>query len=302
MGYNLGQSLKERTYLRIDALRTTADLLVASSRRSDLRGQDVDIAAEDDLVLLLSKDHKRFILRLTAGGEFHSHRGLIPHEDIIGQPYGREIQTHLGYPFLLLQPSTHDLIMNVTRATQIVYPKEIGYVLLKLSIGPGRRVIEAGTGSGALTLALAHSVQPKGRVYSYEDREDMIRLASRNLERVGLLSYVELKQRDIAQGFDERDVDACFLDVRTPWDYLAQVRQALKGGGFFGALVPTANQVSALLAGLMAHDFADIEAAEIILRQYKTVPERLRPLDRLTAHTGYLIFARKVEKAVDSGQ
>lgn len=257
----------------------------------------MDIAAENDLVLLLSKDHKRFILRLTAGGEFHSHHGLIPHDEIIGQPYGREIQTHLGTPFLLLQPSIHDLIMNVTRATQIVYPKEIGYVLLKLSIGPGTRVIEAGTGSGALTLALAHSVRPDGRVYSYEDREEMIRLAARNLERVGLLSYVELKQRDIAQGFDEREVDACFLDVRTPWDYLAQVRQALKGGGFFGALVPTTNQVSSLLAGLMAHDFADIEVAEIILRQYKTVPERLRPLDRLTAHTGYLIFARKAEKS-----
>ncbi|MFQ6058215.1 MAG: tRNA (adenine-N1)-methyltransferase [Anaerolineae bacterium] len=256
----------------------------------------MEIAAENDLVLLLSKDHKRFIVRLTAGGEFHSHHGLIQHDDLIGQPFGREIHSHLGYPFLLLQPSTHDLIMNVTRATQIVYPKEIGYVLLKLSIGPGTRVIEAGTGSGALTLALAHSVRPDGRVYSYESREDMIRLATKNLEQVGLLPYVELKQRDIAQGFDERDVDACFLDVRTPWDYLPQVRQALKGGGSFGALVPTTNQISALLEGLEAHAFADIEVAEIILRQYKAVPERLRPLDRLTAHTGYLIFARKVER------
>lgn len=254
----------------------------------------MDIAAENDLVLLLSKDHKRFILRLTSGGAFHSHHGLISHDEIIGQSYGQEIETHLGTPFLLLQPSTHDLVMNVTRATQIVYPKEIGYVLLKLSIGPGTRVIEAGTGSGALTLALAQSVRPNGHVYSYEDREEMIRLAARNLDRVGLLSYVDLKQRDIAQGFDEQGVDACFLDVRTPWDYLTQVRQALKGGGFFGALVPTTNQVSALLAGLAAHDFADIEVAEIILRQYKTIPERLRPIDRLTAHTGYLIFARVV--------
>jgi tRNA (adenine57-N1/adenine58-N1)-methyltransferase len=254
----------------------------------------VDVAAEGDLVLLLSGDEKRFIIRLEAGAEFHTHRGRLLHDDIIGQPLGRVVHSHLGEPFVALQPSTHDLIMNVSRATQIVYPKEIGYVLLKLGVGPGARVIEAGSGSGALALALAYHVRPTGRVYSYEVRPDMARLAAKNLERVGLNEFVEIKQRDIAEGFDERDVDACFLDVRTPWDYLDQVYEALKGGGFFGALVPTTNQVADLLAGLQARPFADIEACEIMLRQYKPVPARLRPMDRLTAHTGYLIFARKV--------
>jgi tRNA (adenine57-N1/adenine58-N1)-methyltransferase len=254
----------------------------------------VDVAAEGDLVLLLSGDEKRFLIRLEVGAEFHTHRGRLLHDDIIGQPLGRVVHSHLGKPFVALQPSTHDLIMNISRATQIVYPKEIGYVLLKLGVGPGARVIEASSGSGALTLALAYHVRPSGRVYSYEVRPDMARLAAKNLKRVGLDDLVEIKQRDIAEGFDERDVDACFLDVRTPWEYLEQVYQALKGGGFFGALVPTTNQVADLLAGLQAHPFADIEACEIMLRQYKPVPARLRPMDRLTAHTGYLIFARKV--------
>lgn len=254
----------------------------------------VDVAAEGDLVLLLSSDEKRFLIRLETGGQLHTHRGLIRHDDLIGQPLGRVVRSQLGETFVALQPSTHDLIMNVSRATQIVYPKEIGYVLLKLGVGPGARVVEAGSGSGALTLALAYHVRPTGRVYSYEARADMVRLAARNLKQVGLDKWVEIKQRDIAEGFDERDVDACFLDVRTPWEYLDQVYQVLKGGGFFGALVPTTNQVSDLLAGLQAHPFADVEACEIILRQYKPVPARLRPMDRLTAHTGYLVFARKV--------
>jgi len=187
------------------------------------------------------------------------------------------------------------MIMNVKRITQIVYPKESGHILLKLNVGPESRVIEAGTGSGALTLALAHAIRPYGRVYSYEQREEMSRAARKNLERVGLSEYVEFKVRDIAEGFDERDVDALFLDVRTPGLYLAQVREALTGGGFFGALVPTTNQVQELIRCLEVQRFADIEVLEILVRAYKPVAARLRPTDRMVGHTGYLIFARKAE-------
>jgi tRNA (adenine57-N1/adenine58-N1)-methyltransferase len=258
----------------------------------------LDIAREHDLVLLISRDDKRFIVRLAPGEDFHTHRGKIAHDDILGHPLGRVVRSHLGHPFVVLQPSTHDLIMNVSRATQIVYPKEIGYVLLKLGIGPGTRVVEAGTGSGGLTVALAYYVRPSGRVFSYETRADMQRRAAKNLAQLGLLDYVELKERDIAAGFDEHDADACFLDVREPWLYLQPAWDCLKGGGFFGSLVPTTNQVSNLLAGLERHPFADVEVCEIILRNYKPVWARLRPMDRLTAHTGYLIFARKVLEPV----
>jgi tRNA (adenine57-N1/adenine58-N1)-methyltransferase len=185
--------------------------------------------------------------------------------------------------------------MNVRRHTQIIYPKEAGYILLKMNLYSGQRVVEAGSGSGALNLALARAVAPEGRVYSYENRPEMQRNAMRNLARVGLSDTVEFKNRDIAEGFDETDVNALFLDVRTPGDYLEQARSALRSGGFFGALVPTANQVSHLIARLEGHRFGDIEVEELLLRPYKPVAARLRPADTMVGHTGYLIFARKVE-------
>jgi len=166
---------------------------------------------------------------------------------------------------------------------------------MRLNCFPGRRVVEAGTGSGGLTLALARSVMPTGRVYSYDERSRMLDMARRNLQRSGLLPYVELRERDVRQGFDEQQADACFLDLREPWDCLAQVRAALKPGGFFGSILPTTNQVSDLLEALERHGFVEIIVEELLLRSYKPVPQRLRPVDRMVAHTGYLVFARVIE-------
>ncbi len=254
----------------------------------------MSVAQEGDLVLLIASNRKQFIVRLGQGGELQTHKGVIRFDDLIGQPLGREVRTHLGYSFLALEPSLHDLIRALRRTTQIMFPKDIGYLLLKMNVGPGKRVVEAGTGSGGLTLALAHAVSPTGRVFSYEVRPDVVALARKNLARVGLLEWVDLKERDIAQGFDEQDVDALFLDVRSPWDYLAPAWATLKGGGFFGAILPTTNQVSRLVRALPATGFGAIEVEEVLVRPYKAVPDRLRPADRMVAHTGYLIFARKL--------
>ena len=255
---------------------------------------------EGDVVLVVL-GRKRFLMRLQAGEVQHTHRGLIHHDDLIGEVPGKPLTTHLGDPFVALPPSLHDIIMSIQRRSQIVYPKEIGYILLKLNVGSGSRIVECGTGSGALTIALAHAVRPDGRVYSYEQREDMLRVAAKNLANAGLLEQVELKQRDIAEGFDERDADGLFLDVRMPWMYLQQAWDALVEGGFFGAIVPTANQISDLIEGLDEHGFHDIEVCEILLRFYKPVAARLRPMDRMVAHTGYLIFARRLAVAVPPG-
>jgi len=251
-------------------------------------------AQENDLVLLISQDGKRYLLRLHAGDRFHTHRGVIAHDDLIGKPFGHKVSSHLNHSFLVLQPSLHDLLMSLRRASQIVYPKDIGQILLKLDVGRGKRVIEAGTGSGILTIALAHAVQPDGMVYSHEVREDMLAIARRNLEVAGLLDRVQLIQKDIAEGFAATEVDSLFLDVREPWEYLSQVCVALRDGGFFGAIVPTTNQVSWLLAEMERYPFISVEVMEVLLREYKPVPARLRPQDRMVAHTGFLIFARKV--------
>jgi tRNA (adenine57-N1/adenine58-N1)-methyltransferase len=175
-----------------------------------------------------------------------------------------------------------------------MYPKEIGYILVALGIGPGQFVIEAGTGSGALTTALAYAVGKEGKVISYEAKPEMQAVAIKNLERFGLVDRVEFKIRNIGDGFEETGVDALFLDVANSYDYMPQVRGALKPGGFFGSILPTTNQVSKLLFALRREDFAFTEVLEIMLRFYKPEPDRLRPTDRMIAHTGFLIFARPV--------
>jgi len=252
----------------------------------------VKTAHPDDLALLVGSDRKSFIVRLSLGSQLHTHRGVVNHDDLIGAPWGAQLSTHLGYPLLLLRPSTDDLVRGLKRNTQIVYPKDAGYILMKMRIAPGCRVVEAGTGSGGLTLVLAQAVGPSGRVYSYEARPEMQDLARSNLEQLGLSQFVEFKRRQIAEGFDECDADALFLDVPTPWDYLEQAHAALAGGGFFGSILPTANQVSRLIDALERADFGLVEVEELLLRPYKAVPARLRPMDRMVAHTGYLIFAR----------
>ncbi|RME06811.1 MAG: tRNA (adenine-N1)-methyltransferase, partial [Anaerolineae bacterium] len=180
------------------------------------------------------------------------------------------------------------------RSTTIMYPKDIGFLLMKMDIGPGKQVLEAGSGSGSLTIALAYYVGPEGRVYSYEARPENQQLARQNVERVGLSERVVFKVRDVAEGFDERNMDALFLDLPNPFDYLPQVRAALKPGGFFGSLLPTTNQVSLLLQALEREGFGYPEVCEVLLRHYNPVGERLRPHQRMIAHTGFLIFARNL--------
>jgi tRNA (adenine57-N1/adenine58-N1)-methyltransferase len=204
------------------------------------------------------------------------------------------VKTHLGHSFIMLRPSLHDRIVNLRRISQIIYPKESGYILLKMNIGPGSRVVEAGSGSGGLTVVLANAVRPDGMVYSYDVRSDMRDRARRNVKREGLENLVEFKVRDVAQGFDERRVDALFLDLPAPWKYLKQAHAALVNGGFFGAIVPTTNQITRLLTALHRAGFGQLEVEEILLRPYKPVPTRLRPTDKMVAHTGFLVFARSL--------
>jgi len=256
-------------------------------------------AEPGDLALLVGLRHKHFIFPLLPGGTFHTHRGILKHDDLIGRPWGSQVFSHQGSPFFLLQPSLADILTDLPRRTQIMYPKDIGFILTQMSVGPGQRVLEAGTGSGSMTVAMAHAVGPAGKVISYELRPEFQKLAIKNLERLGLEGRVEFKLGDIAAGFTETDMDAAFLDVANPWDYVPQVRAALKPGGFLSSLLPTFNQVSQLLSALRREHFAFIEVCELLLRYYKPEPSRLRPTDRMVAHTGFLIFGRRIEPGED---
>ena len=256
-------------------------------------------SAPGDLALLVGLRHKHFIFPLIPGGTYHTHRGILIHDELIGKPWGSQVFSHQGSPFFLLQPSLADLLTDLPRNTQIMYPKDIGFILTNMSVGPGQRVLEAGTGSGSMTVALAHFVGPQGKVVSYEIRPEFQKLARKNLERLGLEGRVEFKLGDIADGFTEKDMDAMFLDVANPWDYIPQVRAALKPGGFFCSLLPTFNQVEQLLVALRRNHFAFVEMCELLLRFYKPEPSRMRPTDRMVAHTGFLIFGRRIEPSRD---
>lgn len=251
-------------------------------------------AQAGDIAQLISASNKRFIFRLVPDGKFETHRGYLSHNDLIGKSWGSRVVTHLGSPYVLLQPSLADILIETKRNTQIMYPKDIGFILVTMDIGPGKHVLEAGTGSGSFTTALAYSVGPQGHVTSYESRPEFQYLAQKNLDRLGLSDRVEFKLRDIALGFDEKNVDAVFLDLPNPQDYIPQAKDALKPGGYLGSILPTTNQVSLLLIALRRANFAFIEVCEVILRYYKAVADRFRPTDRMVAHTGYLIFARSV--------
>jgi tRNA (adenine57-N1/adenine58-N1)-methyltransferase len=258
-----------------------------------------NVAQPGDLVMLISSDNKRFLINLHPGYETHTHLGFFRHDDLIGHPWGSSAYSKQGHAALMLEPSLSDMMKHVRRGTQIIYPKDAAYLIHRLSLRAGSRVIEAGTGSGSLTIALAWAVAPLGMIYTHEIRPEIANLARTNLERVGLLPWVQIYNQSIDDGFRAEAVDAVFLDVREPWHYLDRVRGALRPGGAFASLLPTTNQVEALLNGLDEERFADVHVEELILRPWKPTPDRLRPEDNFVGHTGFLVFARCIDAGED---
>lgn len=256
-------------------------------------------AVEGDLVQIVGLRHKHFIFRLRAGEELHTHRGVVKHDELIGKQWGSQFTSHNGSPFFLLQPGLSDIIRALPRSTQIMYPKDISFFIMYTGVGPGKHVIEAGTGSGSMTIALAYAVGDTGTVISYDINPEFQTGARKNLERLSLDDRVVLKTRDIKDGLDERNADVFFLDVQHPYDYVSQIRESLTPGGFLGCIVPTTNKVVKLLDALKRENFGFIEVCEVILRFYKSDAEHFRPTDRMVAHTGYLIFARPMIEDAD---
>jgi tRNA (adenine57-N1/adenine58-N1)-methyltransferase len=254
-----------------------------------------------DVVIFVGKDRRTFIRAITPGQHLQTHFGMIYFDEIIGKPFGEQVQTHLGHSMYVIPPSIDDIVKHLRRETQIIFPKDLGYIVMKMSIMPGVKVIEAGTGSGALTMLLTMLVGEDGHVFSYERKAKMQEIARKNVTRIGMEHRVSFIERDISAGFDQRDVHAVFLDLPEPWAYLDQARAALRGGGFFGAIVPTANQVIKLLDTLYHGQWYLLQAEELILRSWKTIPQRVRPDDQMVGHTGFLIFARAVEREIRSG-
>jgi len=252
-------------------------------------------AQADDLVELVSTKGKYYIFKLENNKELQTHRGVIKHNDLIGKKWGSEVFSHRSSSFYLLKPGLYEWISSIKRNTQIMYPKDIGYILLKMNIIPGTTVIEAGTGSGSFTHVLATYLGESGHLYSYDKRKEVQNLAEKNILRIAKNNVTFINQ-DIVDGFAQTNVDAIFLDLPNPYDYLEQVIDSLKSGGYFGTLLPTTNQVNKILIALEGLNFNSIDVCEMLLRFYQADSSKLRPVDRMVAHTGYLVFARSTYK------
>lgn len=248
---------------------------------------------EGEDVLLYLNDKNSWLLKVEKGKVFHTHKGIINLDDIIGKEYGFEVKTSLGEIIRVLPADYLDYLERMIRKTQIIYPKDMGYMCLMANVHPGARVIECGTGSGILTTYIANLVRPDGKVFTYEVRKEFQEIARKNIERLGLEKYVEFKLKDITQGIDERDVDAIILDMATPWLVVEEAKKALKIGGRFVSFSPTINQIEKTVEAMRTTGFINIKIVEIILRKYKVKTNETRPETVMIAHTGYIVSARR---------
>ena len=248
---------------------------------------------EGDYILLYLSQRKTYLVKVEAGKSFHTHKGFIKFDDLIGKDYGSCILSNLGVEFTALKPLLRDYVMKSVRKTQITYPKDIALIVMFSGIGPGSRVVEAGTGTGALTTALTHYVKPDGKVYSYEIREEFLKTAEKNLKRAGLIDFVELKNKDVTAGIDENDVDAVILDLATPWLVVPYAFTALKPCGTILSFSPTIDQVVKTVEALKENGFVDMETVECLMRGMQVERGKTRPQTLMTGHTGYITFARK---------
>ncbi|MBN2334293.1 tRNA (adenine-N1)-methyltransferase [Candidatus Bathyarchaeota archaeon] len=250
--------------------------------------------------ILLYLDAKRtYKVKVETGKQFHTHKGFIELSDLVGQPYGLVVTSSLGVSFYALKPLIRDRVLKTDRRTQVLYPKDIGYILFQLGLGSGCRVVEAGTGSGALTMALAESVRPDGVVYTYEILERHQKTARGNIERSGLMPYVEMKLGDVTEGIPETDVDAVVLDMATPWIVVPHAWESLAGSGVFLSFSPTIEQVMKTVEALRCHPFIEVETVELILRNLTVAPNKTRPQTVMIGHSGYLTTARKVMELLE---
>jgi len=263
------------------------------THQAELVSVMTELISEGNDVYLYLDTKRKYLVRVEPDKSFHTHKGYIQLGELIGKEYGTKIASSMGIDFVALKPNIRDYIFKTNRRTQISYPKDISLIILYSGIGTGSRVVEAGTGTGALTSAIAHYIKPTGRVYSYEIREEFQKNAKKNLERAGLLAVVELKQGDITEDIEEKHLDAVILDMATPWLVVPHAYTALKGSGVLVSFSPTIDQVMKVTEALTEYGFVDVDTIETLIRFMQVARGKTRPQTLMTGHTGYLTFARK---------
>ncbi len=245
-------------------------------------------------ILIILDRRRRWIRVVEEDKRFHCNKGFFDYNEILGKPFGTSVKTNKSTTLWIYFPTPTDELMSISHSSQIIYPKDAGLILLYGGIKNGSKIIEIGTGSGALTSVLANYVGPKGMIYSYEIREKAYIVAKKNIKKLGLEANVVLKNVDGREGFNEKNVDAIVVDMGDPWEIIESAYEALRPSGIISFFIPTTNQLEKVYIKLKENNFKDIEALELIERGIQLKENAIRPKTWThVGHTGYLVFARK---------
>lgn len=251
--------------------------------------------AEGEIVQFVDIKDRRYSVTLVEGKEFHSHAGLIKHDDVIGQPEGRYIQSTRGGSYLVIRPTLSELILKMPRGAQVIYPKDLGPILMIADIFPGARVFESGVGSGALSMTM---LRAGAIITGYELREDFAERAQKNVAEIlgeDALERYDVQLRSAYDGIDESDFDRVVLDLPEPWQVVPAAATALRTGGIIVAYTPSVMQVSRFRESLRDHGFGMANTTEFMQRGWYVEGQAVRPDHRMVGHTGFLTSARKLE-------
>jgi len=243
-------------------------------------------------VLLIDSKKRRYLMTLVAGKEFHSHSGTVSHDAVIGSPEGSTFRSSHGMYYTVIRPTLSEFVLKMPRGAQVIYPKDLGPILLLADVYPGARVLESGVGSGALSMTM---LRAGANIVGYELRDDF---ASRALKNVagflgeGVLDRYRVEVRDVYEGIDETDLDRVVLDLPEPWQVVKHAERALHAGGILVAYTPQITQAVQLRESLLDSEFGMAETVEVLHRSWHIEGQSVRPDHRMVAHTGFLTHAR----------
>ena len=252
-----------------------------------------NLIQEGDLVLLWFEEETRYMVEVTRGKRVAIHCGKpLLADEWIGRKFGEKVICDHGAGYLL-KPTVEDMMMKASRESGIIYPKDAAYLMIKAGIYSGGKILEIGTGSGSLTLALARTVAPSGHVHTFDRRTDIPQNAVKNIKRAGLEPFVTFHQRVSGEPLPEKDFDAVILDIPTPWEEVTVVKAALKGGARIVSLNPTYNQIERMAEVLREHGFIQVECIELLEREILARGGKTRPVQRMVSHTEFMLFGIK---------
>lgn len=248
---------------------------------------------KDETVVLIDENYNKYLIFTSSKIDKYKGIGVFDPKILIGKEIGKQIEIG-SKSFWILNPSLMDKLQGLKRKAQIILPRDAAQIIINCSIEPGKKVLEAGIGSGSLTIALASIVSPNGMVISYDNREDFIKHAMKNIKKANLEGFVEVKLKDVTNGISEKNLDAIILDIPNPWEAIKHAYDSLKPGGYLCTNSPLSSQVENAVKEIKKYKFIEIFTVENIQRKMIVTDKGMRPSFDMLGHTAYLTFARKI--------